>query len=85
MASAVAAALDRYGRLDVVIDNAGFAAIGVTEAYTAEQFHQMFDVNVQGVVRINRAVLPAMRQQKLPNVCSGCFSPRSVLRIHRGS
>ena len=74
MQSAVNAALDRYGRLDVVINNAGFAGIGVTEAYTAEQFQQMFDVNVYGVVRVNRAVLPAMRQQKrglLIHVSSG--------------
>ena len=72
--SAVNAALDRCGRLDVVINNAGFAGIGVTEAYTAEQFQQMFDVNVYGVVRVNRAVLPAMRQQKrglLIHVSSG--------------
>ena len=48
----------------MVINNAGFAAVGVTEAYTAEQFQQMFDVNVYGVVRVNRAVLPTMRRQK---------------------
>jgi NAD(P)-dependent dehydrogenase (short-subunit alcohol dehydrogenase family) len=62
--SAVSAAVDRFGRLDVVINNAGFAAIGVTEAYTVEQYRQIFDVNVYGVVRVNRAVLPYMRRQK---------------------
>lgn len=61
--TAVAQALDLAGRLDVVINNAGFAALGVTEAFTPEQFEQMFDVNVHGVVRVNRAVLPAMRRQ----------------------
>lgn len=72
--SAVSAAIDCHGRLDVVINNAGFAGIGVTEAYTAEQFQQMFDVNVYGVVRMNRAALPIMRQQKsglLIHVSSG--------------
>lgn len=71
---AVSAALDLYDRLDVVINNAGFAGIGVTEAYTAEQFQQMFDVNVYGVVRVNRAVLPVMRRQNgglLIHVSSG--------------
>jgi NAD(P)-dependent dehydrogenase (short-subunit alcohol dehydrogenase family) len=72
--SAVQAALDEARRLDVVINNAGFAGIGVTEAFTAEQFQQMFDVNVFGVVRVNRAVLPTMRQQRsgvLIHVSSG--------------
>src|SRR5687767_2468477 len=53
--SAVAQALDRAGRLDVVINNAGFGGVGVTEAYTTEQYQQVFDVNVYGVVRVNRA------------------------------
>ncbi len=60
----VDAALREAGRLDVVINNAGYAGIGITEAYTPEQFRQMFDTNVVGVVRVNRAVLPAMRKQR---------------------
>jgi NAD(P)-dependent dehydrogenase (short-subunit alcohol dehydrogenase family) len=60
---AVGAAARHADRLDVVINNAGYAGIGITEAYTAEQFQQMFDVNVFGVVRVNRAVLPVMRKQ----------------------
>ena len=72
--AAVAAALSSSQRLDVVINNAGYAGLGITEAYTAEQFQQMFDVNVFGVVRVNRAVLPAMRKQRsglLIHVSSG--------------
>ena len=61
---AVQQALDRAGRIDAVINNAGIAALGVTEAYTVEQVQQMFEVNVLGVVRVNRAVLPAMRRQR---------------------
>jgi NAD(P)-dependent dehydrogenase (short-subunit alcohol dehydrogenase family) len=61
--SAVSNALAAAGRLDVVINNAGFAGIGVTEAYTPEQYQQLFDVNVYGVVRVNRAVLPSMRER----------------------
>ena len=72
--NAVEQALQRAGRLDVVINNAGFSALGVTEAFTPEQFEQMFDVNVHGAVRINRAVLPSMRRQRsglLIHVSSG--------------
>lgn len=71
---AVDAALARAGRLDVVINNAGYAGLGVTEGYTPEQFQQMFEVNVVGVVRVNRAVLPAMRKARsglLIHVSSG--------------
>lgn len=61
---AVEAALREAGRLDVVINNAGYGGIGITEGYTPAQFEQMFDVNVLGAVRVNRAVLPAMRKQR---------------------
>src|SRR3954453_11279506 len=47
--SAVEYAMARAGRLDVVINNAGIAALGITEAFTPEQFQAIFDVNVYGV------------------------------------
>jgi NAD(P)-dependent dehydrogenase (short-subunit alcohol dehydrogenase family) len=71
---AVDQALATAGRLDAVINNAGVGAIGATEAYTAEEFQALFNVNVFGVVRVNRAVLPAMRRQRhglLIHVSSG--------------
>jgi NAD(P)-dependent dehydrogenase (short-subunit alcohol dehydrogenase family) len=67
-------ALRIAGRVDVLINNAAFANIGVTEAYTPEQFREMFETNVFGVVRVNRAFLPAMRRQRsglLIHVSSG--------------
>lgn len=61
---AVQQILDVAGRIDVVINNAGIGALGLTEAYTIEQFQKLFDVNVYGPARVNRAVLPAMRRQR---------------------
>jgi NAD(P)-dependent dehydrogenase (short-subunit alcohol dehydrogenase family) len=61
---AVRQALGRAGHIDVVINNAGIAALGLTEAYTLGQFQQVFEVNVFGAARVNRAVLPAMRSRR---------------------
>lgn len=57
----VETALARAGWLDVVVNNAGIFSLGVTEAFTPADFARVFDVNVNGVVRVNRAVLPSMR------------------------
>jgi NAD(P)-dependent dehydrogenase (short-subunit alcohol dehydrogenase family) len=61
---AVQAAVEQAGRIDVAINNAGYALIGLTEAATTEQVQQVMDVNFLGVVRVNRAVLPHMRRQR---------------------
>lgn len=58
---AVDEVLRQAGRIDVLINNAGVAYAGVSEAFTDEQVQQLFDVNVIGVHRVSRAVLPIMR------------------------
>jgi len=52
------------GRIDCLINNAGFGLIATVEEGTDEEFMKQFDVNVFGVFRMCRAVLPAMRAQK---------------------
>jgi NAD(P)-dependent dehydrogenase (short-subunit alcohol dehydrogenase family) len=59
--AAVAAILDAEDRLDVVVHNAGHLARGFAEAFTAEQLALIYDINVFGQHRVNRACLPAMR------------------------
>ena len=61
--AAIAAILADAGRLDTVIHNAGHMAFGPAEAFTPEQFAQLYDVNVLGAQRVNRAALPLLRQQ----------------------
>jgi len=50
-------------KLDVVINNAGLASAGISEAFTPEQVRELFEVNVFGVQRIIRATLPILRAQ----------------------
>ncbi|MFZ3217106.1 MAG: SDR family oxidoreductase [Candidatus Acidiferrales bacterium] len=61
---AVRAALERAGRLDVAINNAGYPVMGISEAVTTEQARQIMDTNFLGPARVNRAVLPQMRRQR---------------------
>lgn len=60
---AISQVLQAAGKLDVVINNAGIGGGGYTEAFSVEQFEQTFDVNVFGIQRVMRAVLPSMRAQ----------------------
>jgi NADP-dependent 3-hydroxy acid dehydrogenase YdfG len=52
------------GKLDVLVNNAGLFAQGISETYTPEQVREMFDVNVFGIQRVTRAALPEMRKRK---------------------
>ncbi|MCG8591128.1 MAG: SDR family oxidoreductase [Proteobacteria bacterium] len=51
------------GGIDILINNAGMGAAGVQESFTLDQVHTVFDVNVFGVLRMNRAVLPHFRDR----------------------
>jgi NAD(P)-dependent dehydrogenase (short-subunit alcohol dehydrogenase family) len=51
------------GRLDVIVHNAGHMSFGPAEAFTPEQFAQLYDVNVLSTQRVNRAALPQLRKQ----------------------
>ena len=60
----VAEAIDKAGGLDVVVNNAGIANMGVPEAFSIEQAKQVFDVNTFGPMRVTNAVLPHLREKK---------------------
>jgi NAD(P)-dependent dehydrogenase (short-subunit alcohol dehydrogenase family) len=61
--AAIAQIVADHGRLDVVVHNAGHMVYGPAEAFTPEQFAELYDVNVLSTQRVNRAALPHLRQQ----------------------
>jgi NAD(P)-dependent dehydrogenase (short-subunit alcohol dehydrogenase family) len=61
--AAVRQVLDAHGRIDVLIHNAGHMVVGPAEAFTPEQLAELYDVNVLSTQRVNRAVLPGMRER----------------------
>jgi NAD(P)-dependent dehydrogenase (short-subunit alcohol dehydrogenase family) len=62
-AAAVAAGTRAFGRLDVVVNNAGYANLAAVEDITLADFRAQFDANLFGVVNVTKAALPVLRQQ----------------------
>src|SRR5215469_5448257 len=61
--AAIAATLEQFGRIDVVVNDAGYGLFGPFETATDEQIRRQFATNVFGVFAVTRAVLPTMRRQ----------------------
>ncbi len=62
--AAVRSALGTHGRIDVLVNNAGYGLLGAFEEIGPEQITAQFQANVFGLMNVTRAVLPAMRQQR---------------------
>ncbi|NOT47034.1 MAG: SDR family oxidoreductase [Acidobacteria bacterium] len=62
--SAIAATLEKFGRIDAVVNNAGFAVVGPFEAATQEQIERQMQTNVYGLMNVCREILPYFREQK---------------------
>src|SRR5260370_13782914 len=61
--SAVSKIVLQCGRIDVLVNNAGYGIMDLAESVTMPQAQRQFDTNFFGVLRMNRAVLPVMRRQ----------------------
>jgi NAD(P)-dependent dehydrogenase (short-subunit alcohol dehydrogenase family) len=63
IASAVVAAIYRFGRIDVLVNNAGHGMMGAVEEVSEDEVAGVFEINVFGLLRVTREVLPHMRKQ----------------------
>jgi NAD(P)-dependent dehydrogenase (short-subunit alcohol dehydrogenase family) len=61
--TAVSATLKRFGRVDVLVNNAGYGMVGAVEESAEGEYRPMFETNVFGLIRVTQAVLPRMRRQ----------------------
>jgi NAD(P)-dependent dehydrogenase (short-subunit alcohol dehydrogenase family) len=72
--NAISQTLAKFGRIDVLVNNAAVTGFGLLEAYSINQVKEMFEVNFYGVLRTYQAVLPSMRKNKsglIINITSG--------------
>ena len=86
VASAVKQVIDRFGHIDVLVNNAGVGSTGAAEEFSITQTQDIFDINVYGVMRTTKAVLPHMRAQgrgRIINVSSlSGFVPSPFMAIY---
>ena len=66
--SAISAVVERFGQLDVLVNNAGVGAQGDVSANEDSEWHRVWDINVVGIARVTRAALPHLRRSTSPAV-----------------
>ena len=70
--AAIAAVTVKFGRLDIVVNNAGIGAQGTVEDNEDDEWHRVWDINVLGMVRVSRAALPFLRKSPSAAIVNTC-------------
>lgn len=78
----VKSSMSRFGRIDVLVNNAGFGLLGAIEETTVEQVERIYRTNVFGLLNVIRAALPIMRQQRAGHIIN--FSSLGGFRASAG-
>jgi len=66
--SSIAIALKKFGRIDVLVNNAGFGVAGAVEEVAEDEYMPMFEVNLFGLIQMTKAVVPLLREQRSGHV-----------------
>lgn len=77
-------AINHFGRIDVVVNNAGYGLLGTLEELSMSEIKNCFDVNVFGVINVSKAILPFFRAQKLGLIINIASVSGSVSGISTG-
>ena len=81
--TAVRVAIEKFGRIDVLVNNAGYGAVTFFEETDEETIKRLYEVNVFGTMRVTRAVLPVMRKQRSGHIfnigSTAAYAPGPVI------
>lgn len=81
--AAVAETLHAFGRIDALVNNAGYGLIGAFEAFSPEQIERQFATNVFGLMHVTRAVLPHMRERRSGHIINvASFAGRTIFPFY---